>query len=960
MNQRKAGALLSYVYLTLTLCVGLVYTPFSIRLLGDSEYGVFAVAISAISFMMILDMGFNQTMIRYVARYKALGDNEGVDRLNGLFLTFYLVIAAIALVAGAVLSFFIEDIFAATGTGFTAVEASRLKIIFVILLINLVLSFPLGIYASILNANEGFVFLKLVNIVNFVLMYGGMTVALFLGGKAIVLAIITTTVSLLTKTVQAIYVQRKYKVRFLFKRKSLPKDTELNNDNMISKNKDFEKLSLSEKIKMTDRALIKEIFGFSFFIFLNILIDQLYANTDKFILGAIKGSVVVTVYTVGVTFQQYFEQFSTSISGVFLPRITKLITTEKDMTKVNEIFVRIGRIQFIMLGFLMSGFVVFGKKFITLWVGADKLGAYGIALVVIIPGLIPLSQNIGISVIRALNKHRFRSIVYIIIAVINVALSIPLAYKFGGFGAACATGFGTFLGQILTMNWFYYKKIGLDIPGYWKETLKITAVIVPVAFVGWGISLIPIWNSGALSGWFGFLLLCFIYLIVFFVAGWMFIFNKYERNLISEMIKRILLLLIKIIPMKEDVLFESNPDFSDNARVIYDELIKREYNKKHRIYWAIHDEENVPDELPYNVQTVNVYGGFSKKIKRYIAQARCKYIIDSNSYIHKFRSKQIRLHLGHGMPIKFLPEYTNYNEIGKCDGYVICGDYWKEIYTEKAHIPEGELLTFGYPRNDILAAVYGKDNPTYNDSTAYRKNNPGSLKAIHKKEKFIIWMPTYRQHKNEKQDDEDDMSKKYEAGFEKENRWELLAMAQLRKKKKSVMPYGMPEIESAKQLDELDKKLGKYGLMLYFRPHPAQDMRYITELDPMNIRVADDEFLGKCGASLYELISYSQALITDYSSVYFDYLLTGRPIGLTIRDEASFFEKCECVFDDLENDLAGEKLKSFEDVMFFVDGVASNINTDYIDEAREKFHDTLDGTSTAQVLEWLAAHGLAL
>ena len=301
---------------------------------------------------------------------------------------------------------------------------------------------------------------------------------------------------------------------------------------MISKNKGFEELPLAEKIKMTDRALIKEIFGFSFFIFLNILIDQLYANTDKFILGAIKGSVVVTVYTVGVTFQQYFEQFSTSISGVFLPRITKLITTEKDMTKVNEIFVRIGRIQFILLGFLMSGFVVFGKKFITLWVGADKLGAYGIALVVIIPGLIPLSQNIGISVIRALNKHRFRSIVYIIIAVINVALSIPLAYKFGGFGAACATGFGTFLGQILTMNWFYYKKIGLDIPGYWKETLKITAVIVPAAFVGWGISLIPIWNSGTLSGWFGFLLLCFIYLIVFFVAGWMFIFNKYERNLI--------------------------------------------------------------------------------------------------------------------------------------------------------------------------------------------------------------------------------------------------------------------------------------------------------------------------------------------------------------------------------------------------------------------------------------------
>ena len=164
------------------------------------------------------------------------------------------------------------------------------------------------------------------------------------------------------------------------------------------------------------------------------------------------------------------------------------------MKKVSAIFVKIGRIQFILLGLLASGFVVYGRQFVTLWVGKDKLDAYAIALVVMLPAMIPLSQNIGISVIRALNRHRFRSLVYVVIAVLNVGLSIPLAYYFGGFGAACATGLGTVLGQIITMNWFYYAKIGLDIPKYWKEVLKITLVIVPVCVAAYGVSLLPFWS----------------------------------------------------------------------------------------------------------------------------------------------------------------------------------------------------------------------------------------------------------------------------------------------------------------------------------------------------------------------------------------------------------------------------------------------------------------------------------
>ena len=919
MNQRKAGALLSYVYLILTFGVGLFYTPFAISFLGEGEYGVFSIALSAISFLTILDMGFNQTMIRYVSKYKALNDKESENRINGMFLVFYAGMALIALIAGIVLSFFIEDIFVGGSVGLTEWEAMRLRTVFVILLINLVGSFPLGIYTAILNANEGFVVLKGINILTFLLTYGGMTIALFCGYNTIVLAVITTVASLLLKMIQGIYVQHTFKPKF--------------------------------RLGGWDKPLLKEVFAFSFFIFLNIVIDQLYANTDKVILGIVQNSLVVTIYSVGVQFTSYFEQFSTSISGVFLPHITELTTKEKDMKKVSEIFVRIGRIQFILLGFLMSGFIVLGRMFIGLWVGDDMGDAYAIALVVIIPAIIPLSQNIGISVIRALNRHRFRSVMYLGIAVLNVGLSIPLAMYFGGFGAACATGFGTCLGQILTMNWFYYKKIGLDIPRYWKEVVKILAVIIPVAGIGFGIHILPIWSGFTVwGGWLSFICQGGIYTMIFMACGWLFIFNAYEKELITGVLKSIAKALLRLIPMREDVMFESHPDFSGNTLMVYNELIKRKYNMSHRIYWCVYDEEN-EYELPPNVFIVyKNKRGIRAKLDKVKARARCKYIIDSNSYVHKLRNKQVRLHLGHGMPIKLLPEYTNYDEIGECDGYLTCGTYWKDIYTGMAHIPENVLLPVGYPRNDILVSGT-KDHGSPGKEHGYFWHLP-------ERERFILWMPTYRQHRNKADERAEEKERSRQAIDE--GHWEVLAMEQLRLKKQPKMPFGMPEISDVEQLKGLDEKLGECGLKIYFRPHPAQDMNFISSVALDNVRIADDEFLDRCEETLYEMISKSEALITDYSSVYFDYLLTEKPIGLTFGDAAMFFRDCTCCFDDLEEELAGYHIHSFDEVLRFVTMVAEGAPMAAVKEAKNWFHDVTDGTSTKRVMQWLRDHGMEI
>ena len=228
--------------------------------------------------------------------------------------------------------------------------------------------------------------------------------------------------------------------------------------------------------------LFKNIFNYSFFVFLGLIVDTVFNNTDQVILGSVCGTVAVSIYSVGSKIINMNTTVSTTLSGLFLPKITKMLEEKEADYKISNLFLKVSRIQIYLMVLISSGFIVYGKQFLNLWVGGGYEQTYYIILLIILPALIPLTQNIGISIIQAKNKHQFRSVVYFIIAIINVILTIPLAKRFEGIGAAIGTLIATFLGQILVMNIFYWKKIKLDIPKYWKFLiiflLKVSVITV--------------------------------------------------------------------------------------------------------------------------------------------------------------------------------------------------------------------------------------------------------------------------------------------------------------------------------------------------------------------------------------------------------------------------------------------------------------------------------------------------
>lgn len=500
-NQRKLGAILSYVYLVLNSTISILYTPLMLRLMGQSEYGLYTLVTSVIAYLSALDMGFGNAMIRYLAKFRAADDKKSEYKLNGLFLLMYTVIGIIAFFIGITICSKIDIIF---GKSLVDSEIETAKVLMFILVVNIAVSFPMSIFTAIITAYEHFILPRVLNIAKALLMPGVMIPLLFMGYKSVALVVVTTVINLSILLINMFYC--------------------------------FLKLKIKIKIAKPDGQLLKEIFTYSFFILLNIVVDKIYLSTDKFILGIVSGTVTVAIYGVAMQLYDYYIMFSTSISGVFLPRITSMITRGCKDKEISDLFIKIGRIQFLVMALILSGFVCVGQEFVIVWAGEAYKDVYVIDLILMIPAIVPLIQNIGITVLQAKNMHRFRSIIYFIIAIGNIFISIPLAKEYGGVGAAIGTAVMTCLGQIIIMNIYYKKKAGIDILAFWKSVFSMIPPVIVTIIMGLGIN--QLWKT---QGYMYILIKGIICITVYAVLMWIFSMNDYEKNLVRKPINKILL-----------------------------------------------------------------------------------------------------------------------------------------------------------------------------------------------------------------------------------------------------------------------------------------------------------------------------------------------------------------------------------------------------------------------------------
>ncbi len=497
-NQRKLGAILSYFSIIISTIVQFIYTPFLIRMLGQSEYGLYSLIASIIGYLTVLDLGFGNAIIIYTAKYRAKKEYNREAKMQGMFKVIFYIIGIIIALIGIVLYFNVENIF---GNTMTLQEIEKAKIMVIILIFNLIITFAFNIYSSIINAYEKFIFQKLIAIANTLLKPMLMIPLLFLGYKSITMCIAITIVNIIIVLSNYFYCRKK--------------------------------LNITVKFQGFDRKLFITIFSYSFFIFLGIVVDKVNWSIDQIILGAISGTAAVSVYATAGQLNQLFINLSTAVSGVFLPKISKMVANKATTCELTNEMIKVGRIQYYIIFLMATGFILVGKPFIVWWVGEEYVISYYIALLLILPVCFPLIQNLGISILQAMNMHKFKAIVTSIMAVINVIISYFLAKKYGELGAALGTTIALIVCNILIMNIYYKKKIGLEIEKFWKEIGKMSIPFtIPL------IAIIIIMYYSNLLGIVGVIVYASIYTIAFTATSYFLVMNSYEKSLIKKLFKK--------------------------------------------------------------------------------------------------------------------------------------------------------------------------------------------------------------------------------------------------------------------------------------------------------------------------------------------------------------------------------------------------------------------------------------
>lgn len=501
-SQLKAGIILNYANMVIGNLIPIFYTPIMLSILGQSEYGLYKLSANITSYLTLIALGISSAVVRYLILARVEGGKENEEKMLGLFVLIFHIIAVVSLIAGLFLSQNIDILYAAS---LSPVELQRMRHLVFILACNTAISFLMTPYISAVNAHESFIFLQSMNIL---LTCAGPIlnlIVLFMGYKSVGMATSTLFISVISRIVYLYYV--------------------------------IKNLDLHPKFSKIPKSVLLNILQFSFWIFLGNIVGQLYNATDTIMIGAVPGlgSESVAVYNIGLLFNSIMLSITTGISNSLSPKINKMVMADASGEALTDLGIRVGRLQSYIMMLVISGFIVFGRPFIKFYVGTGYELAYGVAISMMIPNIIPLLQSAFCATIVAQNKHCFRSLMYLAIAIMNVVGTWLLLKPMGIIGAALMTGFGLFLGQGLAMNWFYHYRSGLNVLRFWKNILPtlvcpILLCVVSLFFTNY----INLYNPITLI-----LCIC-VYTIVYIVLVWTLIFNDYEKGLVLRPLQKIL------------------------------------------------------------------------------------------------------------------------------------------------------------------------------------------------------------------------------------------------------------------------------------------------------------------------------------------------------------------------------------------------------------------------------------
>lgn len=497
-SQRQVGVILGYANIIVKNLVNLIYTPMLLSFVGQADYGVYQSCYSFVFSLTLLSFGFSQAYVRFYTQRKIHGTDGDIRRLNGVYLVLYIIVSAAALALGLAFAANTRAIFSA---GFTEEQIAIARAAMSFMSLNISVTLFNSVFDAFVLAHEEFTFQQSRQLITTLVTPFLAYALLCLGFGVVGVAAVQMAVSVALLILNAAYCIGRLGMRF--------------------------------DVRHFDTALFKAIATFSAWLFANQIIDLVNQNVPNVILGALAGATTVAVFAVSIQIRNVFSSLSTTMSNVFIPKINLIVAESDDNALLTQLMTRVGRYQAILYLWVLGGFALLGRFFVSAWAGLGFEEAYWLVLAMATPYFIPLVQNTGIEIQRAKNRHMARSVCYLITAALNVVVTVGFCRSMGcwaavlGFILHCVIGTGVF------MNWYYQTKIGLDMIFFWKRILPaVSTCLLATMLCIVGSIVLPI------DSWPAFLAWGVVYTLVYLVLVFLLVLSGDERVALARKLHR--------------------------------------------------------------------------------------------------------------------------------------------------------------------------------------------------------------------------------------------------------------------------------------------------------------------------------------------------------------------------------------------------------------------------------------
>ena len=494
--QIKIGAIMAYVSIGINIVSGLLYTPWMIGTIGRENFGLYTLAMSVIS-LFVFDFGLSASVTRFIAKYLAEGRQDKANDCLGVVYRLYVFLDVVLLLILTGLYFFIPQLY----RELTPDEIEKFKVVYVMASLYSVFSLPFIPVQGILRAHEKFIQISICDILHKLLIVIPMTCCLLLGYglyALVMINIFSGVVTIFAKTWVIIHYTQQ-RIHFNYHNTS---------------------------------ALLS-IVGFSGWVTVIAVAQRFVLTLAPSILGVFSGTVSIAILGIAMTIEGYTFTFANALNGMFLPKVSRIVANnQKD---INPLMVRIGRIQILIVGLVVVGFISLGKDFIQLWVGEDFSECYVCALLIVIPSLFSTPQEVANSVVFAMNKVKIQAIVYIFTSIFNIICILVFVKHYAAL-AVCISVCITFFLRTGIMDYVYWRKMKLNVPVFFRDTFGRMLLPLVLTILA-GICLNYFLSSD--TTWFLFLIKGIVFVCVYIAIMWTIGMNREEKDLVIYPLKMV-------------------------------------------------------------------------------------------------------------------------------------------------------------------------------------------------------------------------------------------------------------------------------------------------------------------------------------------------------------------------------------------------------------------------------------